>query len=233
MRVYFNIHTKGQSKRAMAPRPLIVACERPLLDFLRPDIIDDDVFPFSSPICGKILDTTLDVILGDKEKPSSKKKQKSEVTHRLAKETDAQALMPRRVDKEDSVEWHLRGHEWMRPEDVQMNLDVPKRRLELCVRREDNTKVPCAKHSARENQEKTEDTTGTAEQQEDDNCPDCSTFSSLRQMKRAFTLPEEIDLDKLQANLSSDRSAFVLSAPLKRKREPANDAPVPIKIIRK
>lgn len=134
---------------------------------------------------------------------------------------------PRRVDHPDSVEWHLEGDsEWIRPQDVRLSLDADSRTVEVRARREETEGVPCEDCKAKEEKEE--------EEQETRPCPQCTTsFTSIRETRRAFTLPEDVDVDQLEASLTSDGSAFVVTAPRKRSLPAETADRIPLKILRK
>lgn len=131
---------------------------------------------------------------------------------------------PRRVDKDDSVEWHLEGDtEWIRPQDVEVSVDSAHRTVDFRAKREKTQTISCGnkKHNS--------------EEEPSEKCPNCSTVTSMRETTRSFTLPDDVDLDKVEANMSSDHSSFVIRAPRKRplsySQSPEN-LRIPVKISR-
>lgn len=155
------------------------------------------------------------------------KKQKNEEQQRL------NGWMPRRIEKKDTVEWHLLGDEWLRPENLQLSLDVASRRLELRAHREVNgvmmagAEVTADGGAKNDKQKKKDD--------DKDNENGKETFSTIREIRQSFTLPEDVDLERLQSTWQPDRCTLILSAPRKLPRVEKDDesSPVPIKIIRK
>lgn len=134
---------------------------------------------------------------------------------------------PQRVDKKEIVEWHLLGEDWIQPENIDLSLDVANRRVELRAHREVTGSMKNVETAEEQK------TTGNEKKEGDDDGQE--EFSTIREIRQRFTLPEDVDLEKLQSTWQPERSTLVLSAPRKVQsvEKETENVPVPIKIIRK